>query len=244
MPSPDDPAAALPPFDPARAFAARQQLGLTLGQVAWAVAAYRGGPMHPDTLQAWESGTAVPDEEDVKGLAAALWCSPVALVGEPATLAQCRTVAGLSPGETATRLGMTRARWEEAERRNRWQGTAAQTGALLRVLRPPPSCFVAACGRTPQLKVLLREAVASWWPNYVGPVTRIVPLDPAAVRAALERLHLAYQRLEHAAGGPPRAAAAAEARTDAFLEHIDLHLWQELRATAGPVQPNQGRHTS
>ncbi|MFD9457802.1 helix-turn-helix domain-containing protein [Streptomyces sp. NPDC059985] len=243
MPSADNPST-LPPFDPARARAVRQLLGLTLGQVAWAIAAYRGSPLHPETLLAWESGTAIPDEAQVKGLAAALWCSPVALVGEPVTLAQCRTVAGLSPGETAARLGMTHTRWEEAERRNRWQGTAAQTGALLRVLRPPPSCFVAVCGRTEQLKVLLREAVASWWPNYVTSVTRLVPLDPAAIHAALERLHLAYHHLDQATGTSPREAAAAEARAAEFLEHVDLHLWHELRTPAGPSRPTQEHRDS
>ncbi|WP_327169464.1 helix-turn-helix transcriptional regulator [Streptomyces subrutilus] len=242
MPPADDPSL-LPPFDPARAVAAREQLGLTLGQVAWAVAAYRGEPLHPAVLQEWEAGTAVPDGGQVKALAAALWCSPVALVGEPATLAQCRTVAGLSPGETAAELGMTRSRWEEAERRNRWQGTEAQTGALLRVLRPPPACFVAACGRTAQLRALLREAVTSWWPHYVTSVTRVVPLDPGAVRGALEQLCLAYQRLENAGGASPRAAAAAEARAAAFLDHIDLYLWQELRSPSGPTPPGPGGAT-
>ncbi|MFD4377012.1 XRE family transcriptional regulator [Streptomyces sp. NPDC058486] len=233
MPPADDPYS-LPPFAPARATAMRTHLGLTLGQVAWAVAAYRGSPLHPDLVGAWEAGTAVPDSAQVQALAAALWCSPADLVGEATTLAQCRTVAGLTVNETATALGITRGRWEEAERRNRWQGTPAQTAALLRTLCPPPACFVAACGTAAQLRVLLREAVTTWWPHYVGPLTRIVPLDPAVLRHALERLHLVYQRLEGATGGPPRQAA--EARAADFLERIDLYLWHQLREALRPAQ--------
>ncbi|MFF8413570.1 helix-turn-helix domain-containing protein [Streptomyces omiyaensis] len=236
MPPVDD-QYALPPFDPARAAAVRAQLGLTLGQVAWAVAAYCGSPVHPGLVEAWEAGTATPGSTEVKALAAALWCSPVDLVDEPATLAQCRTVAGLTVNETAAALGLTRGQWEEAERRNRWQGTPGQTDALLRVLCPPPACFVAACGRTAQLRVLLREAATTWWPPYVGALTRIVPLDPAVLRHALERLHLAYQRWEGAAGGPPGQAARAEAHAADFLERIDLHLWHHVREAVDPARP-------
>ncbi|MFJ7986237.1 helix-turn-helix domain-containing protein [Streptomyces sp. NPDC094447] len=236
MPPADDPYA-LPRFDPTRAAAVRAQLGLTLGQVAWAVTAYCGHPAHPGLVEAWEAGTATPDNTQVKALAAALWCSPVDLVEEPGTLAQCRTVAGLTVNETATELGLTRGQWEDAERRNRWQGTPAQTDALLRVLCPPPACFVAACGRTGRLRVLLREAATTWWPPYVGALTRIVPLDPAVLGHALERLHLTYQQWEGAAGGPPRQAARAEARAADFLEHIDLHLWHHVREVVNPARP-------
>ncbi|MEU8777116.1 helix-turn-helix transcriptional regulator [Streptomyces sp. NPDC048606] len=230
MPSAEEDPSGLPPFAPARAAAVRTRLGLTLGQVAWAVAAYRGEPVHPSTVQAWETGAAVPDDDLVKALAAALWCSPVDLVGEARTLTQCRTVAGLSLSETATALGLTRARWEAAERRNHWQGNAAQTAALLRTLRPQPACFVAACGTTGRLRVLLREAVTGWWPNYTGPVGRIVPLQPAVIRHSLERLHFAYQLLEGSVGASTHAAAAADAEAADFLERIDLRLWDEVRA--------------
>ncbi|MEU2074516.1 XRE family transcriptional regulator [Streptomyces sp. NPDC013489] len=235
MPPTDDPYA-LPPLAPARAAAVRHRLGLTTGQVAWAVAAYCGSPVHPDLVHAWEAGTATPENVHVKALAAALWCSPADLVGEAATLAQCRTVAGLTVNETAAALGITRGQWEKAERRNRWQGTPAQTQALLRTLCPPPPCFVAACGRTEQLRVLLREAVTTWWPTYVGPLTRIVPLDPAVLHHVLERLHLVYQRWEGATGGPAHQAAQAEARAADFLEHIDHHLWHLLRETLNPAE--------
>ncbi|MFC9794048.1 XRE family transcriptional regulator [Streptomyces sp. NPDC127584] len=235
MPPTDDPYA-LPPLAPARAAAVRHRLGLTTGQVAWAVAAYCGSPVHPDLVHAWEAGTATPENIHVKALAAALWCSPADLVGEAATLSQCRTVAGLTVNETAAALGITRGQWEKAERRNRWQGTPAQTQALLRTLCPPPPCFVAACGRTEQLRVLLREAVTTWWPAYVGPLTRIVPLDPAVLHHVLERLHLVYQRWEGATGGPADQAAQAEARAADFLEHIDHHLWDLLRETLNPAE--------
>ncbi|MGW6537890.1 helix-turn-helix domain-containing protein [Streptomyces sp. NPDC055051] len=228
MPPAEDPYA-LPPFAPARAAAVRDQLGLTTGQVAWAVAAYCGSPVHPELVRAWETGTATPENIHVKALAAALWCSPADLVGEATTLAQCRTVAGLTLNETAAALGITRDQWEKAERRNRWQGTPVQTQALLRTLCPPPPCFVAACGRSEQLRVLLREAVTTWWPTYVGPLARIVPLDPAVLRHVLERLHLTYQRWEGATGGRAQQAVKAEARAADFLEHIDQHLWQHLR---------------
>ncbi|MFE9046093.1 helix-turn-helix domain-containing protein [Streptomyces sp. NPDC007818] len=234
MPPADDPYA-LPPFDSARAAAIRRQLGLTTGQVAWAVAAYCGSPVHPDLLRAWEAGTVTPENSQVKALAAALWCSPADLVGEASTLAQCRTVAGLTVNETAAALGITRGQWERAERRNHWRGTAAQTQALLRTLCPPPPCFVAACGRTEQLRVLLREAVTTWWPPYVGPLARIVPLDPALLHHALELLHRAYQHWEGATGGPVHQAARAEARAADFLEHIDRHLWQHLREALNPA---------
>ncbi|MFF3755678.1 helix-turn-helix domain-containing protein [Streptomyces sp. NPDC002185] len=237
---PPDASSPLPPFHPGRAASVRRQLGLTLGQVAWAIAAYRGEPLHPSTVTAWEAGTATPDAAHVHALAAALWCSPVDLVGEAVTLAQCRTVAGLSVAQTATALGMTHTRWEEAERRNRWRGTAEQTRALLRTLRPPPACFVAACGRTAQLRVLLREAVSSWWPNYISPVSRIVPLPHATVGSALEQLHLVYQRFEGDLGASPRVAAAAEAQAAGFLERIDLHLWHQLRVASRHTAPDPG----
>ncbi|MFG2296489.1 helix-turn-helix domain-containing protein [Streptomyces sp. NPDC048603] len=224
----------LPPFEPARARAVRGRLGVTVGQVAYAVMAYQGRPFPPALLEAWEAGTVVPDDSEVKALAAALWCSPVDLVGEPSTLAQCRTVAGLSISRTAAELGMTRDRWEDAERRNRWRGNAAQTDALLRVLRPPPACFVAACGRSRQLRNLLREAVNGWWPNHVTAVARIVPVEEAVLRHALEQLHVFYQQLEGAVGASSWAAAAAEAQASDFLERIDLYLWQQLRATGNP----------
>ncbi|WP_052498836.1 helix-turn-helix domain-containing protein [Streptomyces vietnamensis] len=243
MSSADDDPSPLPPFHPARAAAVRRRLGLTLGQVAWAIAAYRGEPLHPDALAAWEAGTVVPDAAHIQALAAALWCSPVDLVGEAATLAQCRAVAGLSTGQVAAALGMTHARWEEAERRNRWRGTADQTRALLHTLRPPPACFVAACGRTGQLRVLLREAVSGWWPNYVSPVSRIVPLPHEVIGHALEQLHLIYQQFEGAVGGSPRAAAAAEAQAADFLDRIDLYLWQQVRA-ATQAAPGPGSAAS
>ncbi|MFJ8010950.1 helix-turn-helix domain-containing protein [Streptomyces sp. NPDC096339] len=226
------PSGGLPPFAPARAYEVRAGLGLTLGQVAWAIAAYCGEPVHPSSVEAWEAGIAVPDEKEIRALAAALWCSPADLVGEPVTLAQCRNVAGLSPSETAAALGMTQASWETVERRNHWQGTAAQTGALLRTLRPPPACFVAACGTRGRLQLLLREAVSGWWPNHVTAVNRIVPLDPAVIHYALERLHFVYQQFEGSAGASPRAAALAEVQASEFLEHIDQHLWRELPAAA------------
>ncbi|MEU8760115.1 helix-turn-helix transcriptional regulator [Streptomyces sp. NPDC048659] len=227
----------LPPFAPARAAALRGRLGLTLGQVAWAVAAYCGSPVHPGLVEAWENGTATPESGHVKALAAALWCSPADLVGEAATLAQCRTVAGLTVSETATALGLTRGQWEDAERRDRWQGTPAQTDALLRVLCPPPACYVAACGNSARLRVLLREAATTWWPPYAEALARIVPLDPALLRHALERLHLTYQRWEGAAGGSPREAALAEARAADFLERVDLYLWHEIREAVNPPRP-------
>ncbi|WP_435190566.1 helix-turn-helix domain-containing protein [Streptomyces sp. bgisy126] len=235
--SPTEDPHVLPPFAPARAAAIRTQLGLTLGQVAWALTAYCGSPVHPSLVEAWEAGTAVPESAHVKALAAALWCSPADLVGEAATLAQCRTVAGLTVNETAAALGITRGQWEDAERRNRWQGTPAQTDALLRTLCPPPACFVAACGKSAQLRVLLREAVTTWWPNYIGPLTRIVPLDAAVLRHALEHLHLTYQQMEGATGGPPRQAAEAEARATDFLERIDLYLWHHIRQAVNPSHP-------
>lgn len=237
----DDPSrSGLPPFAPARAVAVRTLLGLTLEQAAAAVTAYRGEPTHPSVVHAWEAGVAAPDETQVRALAAALWCSPVDLVTEATTLGQCRTIAGLSLGQTASALGLTQARWESAERRNRWQGNAAQTTALLRTLRPPPACFVTACGTTGRLRILLREAVTSWWPNYTSPIGRIVPLEPQVVGRVLERLHLAYQELDGSAGASsPRAAAAAEARAAEFLERIDLHLWDEVRAATARPDPDR-----
>ncbi|MEU9713994.1 XRE family transcriptional regulator [Streptomyces sp. NPDC047976] len=191
--------------------------------------AYRGEPTHPSVVYAWEAGVAAPDDTQVRALAAALWCSPVDLVTEAATLGQCRTIAGLSLGQTAAAVGLTQARWESAERRNRWQGNPAQTAALLRTLRPPPACFVTACGTTGRLRILLREAVTGWWPNYTSPISRIVPLEPEVVGRVLERLHLAYQELD--------GSAAAEALAADFLERIDLHLWEGVRAATARPDP-------
>ncbi|MFD7560668.1 helix-turn-helix domain-containing protein [Streptomyces sp. NPDC059835] len=238
----EDPSA-LPPFEPARARATRDLLGMTVGQAAHAITAYQGRTFPPARLEAWEAGTAVPADSEVRALAAALWCSPVDLVGEPATLAQCRTVVGLSISRTASALGMTRVRWEDAERRNRWRGTAAQTDALLRVLNPPPACFVAACGTSRQLRTLLTEAVNGWWPNHVTAIAGILPVEAVVVREALERLHLTYHRLEADVGASPRTAAAAEAQAADFLAHIDLHLWRQLRTVGEPLDSGPDFHS-
>ncbi|MFF0484686.1 helix-turn-helix domain-containing protein [Streptomyces sp. NPDC004435] len=227
----DDHSDDLPPFAPVRAVGQRESLGLTLGQVAWAVTAYRGESVHPDTVAAWESGAVVPDGSQVKALAAALWCSPVQLVGEPTTLAQCRVVAGLDIGQVAREVGVTHDRWQRIERLDRWQGDAAQTAALLRTLRPPPAVFVAACGTTGRLRVALREAVTTWSPHHVVAVARIVPMPQSVIAQALERLHLVHQRLDHPAGGSQYDLAQAERRSAEFLDHIDRYLWHLVRQT-------------
>ncbi|MFB7588968.1 helix-turn-helix domain-containing protein [Streptomyces sp. NPDC056169] len=218
---------AYPPLEPRRAARVREELGLTRGQVAWAVSAFQGRPLHPDTLLAWESGAEVPTTRQVDALAAALWCSPSDLLGEPGTLLQCRRLLGLTVEEVAVGVGMTRDRYAEAERRNRWRGSGRQTQALFDVLRPPPACFVGACGRTGQLRVLLREAVTGWWPNYVRPVAKIVPVAPAEIHHALEQLHLAYQRIDNH-GRTGAAAEAVEREALAFLDRVDEQLWRRL----------------
>ncbi|MET7520256.1 helix-turn-helix transcriptional regulator [Streptomyces sp. NPDC005480] len=217
-----------PPLDPRRAAALREQLGLTHGQVAWAISAFLAEPLHPVTLLAWEQAAEVPTGRQIKALAAALWCSPAELLGEPATLVQCRTLLGVTVEHVAAEVGMTRDRYADAERRNRWRGSARQTQALLGTLSPPPACFVAACGRTGQLRVLLREAVTGWWPNYVHPVTKIVPVAQTEVQRALEQLHLTYQRIDnHGEAGADAEAVEQEAL--AFLDRIEEHLWDRLR---------------
>ncbi|MER5760516.1 helix-turn-helix transcriptional regulator [Streptomyces sp. NPDC002082] len=217
-----------PPLDPRRAVGVRERLGLTHGQVAWAVSAFQGHPLHPGTLLAWEQGAQAPTSHQIKALAAALWCAPGDLLGEPATLLQCRTLLGLTVEQAAVGVGMTRDRYAEAERRNRWRGSGRQTQALFEVLRPPPACYVGACGRTGQLRVLLREAVTGWWPNYVHPVAKIVPVEPAEIHRALEQLHLEYQRIDNH-GRTGTAAEAVEREALAFLDRIDGQLWQRLR---------------
>ncbi|MCP3754171.1 helix-turn-helix transcriptional regulator [Streptomyces sp. TBY4] len=217
-----------PPLEPRRATAVRERLGLTHGQVAWAVSAFQGHPLHPGTLVAWEQGTEIPTVHQIKALAAALWCAPGDLLGEPATLLQCRTLLGLTVEQAAVGVGMTRDRYAEAERRNRWRGSARQTQALFEVLRPSPACFVGASGRTGQLRVLLREAVTGWWPNYVRPVAKIVPVEPPEIQRALEQLHLEYQRIDNH-GRTGAAAEAVEREALAFLDRIDEQLWQRLR---------------
>ncbi|WP_424217224.1 helix-turn-helix domain-containing protein (plasmid) [Streptomyces sp. BI20] len=219
----------LPPLAPARAAARRAALGLTTGQVAWALGAYLGRPVHPDAVAAWESGAHTPDTPTVRALAAALWCEPADLVGDATTLAQCRAVAGLGTGEVAALVGLTRAQWERVEAHDRWQGDAARSAALLRALRPPPACWVAVCGKTGHLRVVLREAVTGWWPPHVPAVAAIVPMAPEVISTALERLHLAYQRLDQQAGASPEAAALAEQRSTTFLDHVDGYLWEALR---------------
>ncbi|WP_329121095.1 helix-turn-helix domain-containing protein [Streptomyces sp. NBC_01353] len=218
---------AYPPLEPRRAARLREELGLTRGQVAWAVSAFQGRPFHPDTLLAWEQGAEVPTARQVDALAAALWCSPGDLLGEPATLLQCRRLLGLTVEQVAVGVGMTRDRYAEAERRNRWRGSGRQTEALFEVLRPSPACFVGACGRTGQLRVLLREAVTGWWPNYVRPVAKIVPVAPAEIHRALEQLHLAYQRIDNH-GRIGAAAEEIEREALAFLDRVDEQLWRRL----------------
>ncbi|MFG2292858.1 helix-turn-helix domain-containing protein [Streptomyces sp. NPDC048603] len=233
MPSKEPIPASLPPLDPWRLVAVREQLGLTIGQVAWAVAAFRGRPLHPTLLTAWEQGAEQPDPDEITALAAALWCAPADLVGEPRSLLQCRTLAGLTLAEAAAAARMPHHRYAEAEARNRWRGTAEQTAGMVRALRPPPAVYVTACGLTGRVRITLREAVTGWWPNHLGALRRIVPVDGRELESALGRLHHAYQKLQTQAEGRSGAAAeAADRRAAAFLDRIDEHLWEVLRQSA------------
>ncbi|MFF8835797.1 helix-turn-helix domain-containing protein [Streptomyces sp. NPDC015130] len=212
----------------------REQLGLTVGQVAWAVGAFWGRPLHPGVVMAWEVGEALPDTDGVRALAAALWCEPADLVGEPRTLLQCRTLARLTLEQAAAEARMPRDRYAESEARGRWRGSPEQTAGMVAALRPPPAVYVAACGLTGRLRVTLREAVTSWWPNYLGPLGRIVPVRAADLERALDQLHRTYQRLDNLAdAGHGQAPHDAELRAAAFLDRIDQHLWDALRGSTG-----------
>ncbi|MER7759184.1 helix-turn-helix transcriptional regulator [Streptomyces sp. NPDC097619] len=233
MSSTDHHPAALPPLDPHRLAAVRGQLGLTTGQVAWAVAAYRGRPLHPALITDWEQGRAHPRPDEVEALAAALWCAPADLVGEPRTLLECRTVAGLTPAEAAAATGLPQHRYLEAEARNRWRGTAEQTAGMVAALRPPPAVYVAACGLTGKVRIMVREAVTGWWPHHLRALHRLVPVEAHLLERALGLLHDAYQRLQaEAEAGDTARATDAELRAVAFLDRIDAHLWQALRDSA------------
>ncbi|MEV6683143.1 hypothetical protein AB0N09_40755 [Streptomyces erythrochromogenes] len=232
MPSKESIPAGLPPLDPRRLAAVREQLGLTIGQVAWAVAAFRGRPLHPALLTAWEQGTEQPDSDEIAALAAALWCAPTDLVGEPRNLLQCRTFAGLTSQEAAAATGLTHHRYLEAEARNRWRGTPEQTAAMVAALRPPPAVYVDACGTTGRLRIAARDAVTGWWPNHLGALRRLVPVDVHVLEQALSRLHGTYQQLQSRAEGDGAAAEAADREAAAFLDRIDAHLWQALRDSA------------
>ncbi len=67
------------------------------------------------TVRQWEAGNHTPRAERLPELARVLGCEPSDLVEAPTTLADYRTLAGLTQADLATQLGVSRmavAQWE------------------------------------------------------------------------------------------------------------------------------------
>ena len=86
------------------------------------------------TYRHWEGGQHAPLAERLPDIAAALDCDPHDLVDPPTTLAEYRTVAGLTQADVAGQLGVTRytvGAWEQGL----MPIAAKHHGALAAVLR-------------------------------------------------------------------------------------------------------------
>ncbi|MGW7674611.1 helix-turn-helix domain-containing protein [Streptomyces sp. NPDC054775] len=122
-------------FSAAAALSARQRLGMSHQQVAQQMNVFHAS-IHPDSLVAWENGSAQPTEEQLFALADVLWCRTVDLmdIDKPRTLAELRLTRQFTVIRLAKAIGMGAAEYKEAEKQNRWRGNGQQTLDLLNTL--------------------------------------------------------------------------------------------------------------
>ncbi|MDK0522305.1 helix-turn-helix domain-containing protein [Streptomyces sp. ML-6] len=163
--------------------------------VAYGLGAQYGLRVATVTVIAWERGTAVPSEYELKALAGVLWCSPAELLTGARTLREHRTAKGLDQAEFARLLGLTGEAYRRMEESGRWRGNDRQSALLTKVLGLTPAGFVTVSGRDEELAGLLREAVTTRWQARVRPVAKLVPLEHGVVQDVLEQLHTDYQAL-------------------------------------------------
>ncbi|MGW3402266.1 helix-turn-helix transcriptional regulator [Streptomyces zhihengii] len=218
-----------PPFDSLAARRLREALGMAPGHVSYGLRAQYGLAVTPDTVVAWERGTAAPGTRELTALAGVLWCSPAELLAGATTLREHRIARGWTAADLARRVGLDARAYTRMEESRRWRGSERQTAALAEALELSPRDLLAATGRDQELAELLRGAVGARWQAYVRPVARMLPMERGRLEAVLQRLHSDYQSRTVATlswgdasedtGGPGRD----------FLDRILEHFWALAR---------------
>ncbi|MEV7565094.1 helix-turn-helix transcriptional regulator [Streptomyces tanashiensis] len=218
-----------PPFDAQAARRLREALGMAPGHVAYGLRAQYGVLVDPETVVAWERGTAVPGEQELTALAGVLWCSPSDLIAAASTLREHRVARGLSAEDLARRVGVSASAYQRMEDEGRWRGTERQTAALAGVLGLGPRELITATGGDEALAELLRDAATTRWQAYVKPAVKMVPLPKRIVESALQRLHTEYHaRMVATSSWGASGATGDEGR--AYLGEITARFW----AAVGP----------
>ncbi|MGW0786737.1 XRE family transcriptional regulator [Streptomyces sp. NPDC002911] len=200
------------------------------GHVAYGLGAQYGLTVTTETVMAWERGTALPGERELKALAGVLWCAPGELLTAASTLREHRLARDMAVEDLARTLGMTAAAYQRIEESGRWRGNERQATALRRALGMSAAQFLTATGRNEELADLLSKAVTTRWQAYVRPVDKLVPLDRVLVQDVLEQLHADYQALMVSASGwNPTARDRAGTTGDAgrkFLDRVVEEFWR------------------
>jgi transcriptional regulator with XRE-family HTH domain len=179
----------------------------------------------PETVLAWERGQAVPSEQELTALAAALWCAPADLLGAPTTLREYRWARGLALEDVAFAVGVRAARYARMEDDDHWTGDARQTAALAEALGLTPAQVVAVTGREQKLAEYLRSAASVRWQPYVRPVSGIVALPRERIERALDQLHEEYQSLMTSTLSWS-GTASAEDKGAPFMARILERFWE------------------
>ncbi|MFD9395101.1 XRE family transcriptional regulator [Streptomyces sp. NPDC060000] len=220
-----------PPFNAPAARRLRAALGMTPDHVAHGLrASYALPHATPDLVIAWERGTLTPAYSELTALAGVLWCSPGELIGRPRTLREHRVARGFAPEDVARAVGHEFLAYTRMEESGQWRGTDRQSAALAELLGLSLPDLITVTGHEGRLADLLRTAARTRWQAYVGPVSRIVPLDRRLLEETLQDLHRAYQGQLAATpsrGDGSAADEASEAGRD-FLNRIVDTFWTTL----------------
>ncbi|MET9604886.1 helix-turn-helix transcriptional regulator [Streptomyces sp. NPDC006512] len=230
------------PFSPTEARSARARMGLTVSQVADAMAVC-GTPVHPEWVMAWEQGSHVPSDEHLFALADVLWCDPVTLMGtEPRTLAEFRLARRLGVERLSYRLGMDPDDYRAAESAREWHGDARQTRVLVEALGLSLRKLIGIMGRVDELEEHLRTAIAGRWKAHVDAVVDIAAVDATSVGDALRTMHAEFSGFSErymghlvARNDDARLKEIAAERA-AYLRRLVDHFW-ELVGEQGEAPP-------
>ncbi|MFE3515571.1 helix-turn-helix domain-containing protein [Streptomyces sp. NPDC059166] len=200
------------------------------GHVAYGLAAQYGMRITAETVMAWERGTALPGEREIKALAGVLWCAPGELLAAASTLREHRIARDISVDDLARALGMTASAYQRIEDSGRWRGNDRQAEALREALDMSAAQFLTATGRNEELADLLTRAVTTRWQAYVRPVDKLVPLDRILIQDVLEQLHTDYQSLMVSTlswntTGRDRAGTAGDEGRE-FLDRVVEEFWR------------------
>ena len=222
-----------PPFNAPAARRLREALGMAPGHVAYGLGAQYGLTVTAETVMAWERGTTLPGERELKALAGVLWCAPGELLTAASTLREHRLARDIAVEDLARTLGMTAAAYQRTEESGRWRGNERQAVALCGALDMSAAQFLTATGRNEELADLLSRAVTTRWQAYVKPVDKLVPLDRVLVQNVLEQLHADYQALTISTlSWNPTARDRAGTTDDPGREFLD-RVVEEFWRTAG-----------